>query len=29
MRANCVKEAARFDKGFYIEKWIKLLSDFT
>ena len=29
MRENCVKEAAKFDKRFYIEKWIKLLSGFT
>jgi len=29
MRKNCVKEAAKFDKSFYIEKWIRHLSSFT
>ena len=25
MRGNCVKEAVKFDKKFYIEKWLKVL----
>ena len=25
MRANCVREAAKFDKKFYLEKWLKVL----
>jgi glycosyltransferase involved in cell wall biosynthesis len=25
MRANCVKEAVKFDKRFYLEKWLKVL----
>jgi glycosyltransferase involved in cell wall biosynthesis len=25
MRANCVEEAAKFDKKFYLEKWLKVL----
>ena len=25
MRASCVKEAVKFDKRFYIEKWLKVL----
>jgi glycosyltransferase involved in cell wall biosynthesis len=25
MRANCVKEAVKFDKKFYLEKWLKVL----
>jgi hypothetical protein len=25
VRANCVKEAEKFDKKFYLEKWLKVL----
>ncbi len=25
MRRNCVKEAEKFDKKFYLEKWFKVL----
>jgi hypothetical protein len=25
MRMNCVKEAAKFDRSFYLEKWLKVL----
>lgn len=27
MRANCVKEALKFDKKFYLEKWLKVLDN--
>jgi len=29
VRLNCVKVASKFDKKFYLEKWLKLLSYFT
>jgi len=29
MKESCVKEAVKFDETFYIEKWMKTLSDFT
>jgi len=28
-RLNCIKAASKFDKKFYLEKWLKLLSYFT